>query len=79
MGGREMKQYKTCNGCKALSAGGRIAECCTLGFGTKPGKELMGYVVESLPTEPCPKPKSIKQYVFDYRNNNNYKTHESER
>jgi|GEM_PF-2056737 len=65
-----MKQYKTCNGCKALthsimSRNGSMV--CSLGYQTTIGKEIMNIVVETKPVESCPKPKTNNDLMECYK------------
>lgn len=57
--------HKTCNGCRALrnETGSRGNKICELGFGNKCTKEIMGIPVDFVPTELCPKPKTIDAYL----------------
>lgn len=65
-----MKQYKTCNGCKALTHCNRSkigGMKCGLGFSTEDAKIIMGVVVETKPTEPCLKPKTNSDYIYFHK------------
>jgi hypothetical protein len=58
---------KTCNGCKALvyETGSKVGTMyCQLGYGTKDKKILFGVVVETCPTEVCPKPKTNSDLIL---------------
>lgn len=68
-----MKQYKNCNGCKALTYS-PASKCggmqCSLGYSTKDGKQIMGITVENIPLEPCDKPKTNTELNYLYSLNN---------
>lgn len=51
-----MKQYKTCNGCKA--DGAAVRDGCSLRYPRKDGRRIAGVTVEAVPAVPCPKPKT---------------------
>lgn len=62
-----MRQKKNCNGCKALShVSGTTTGMmqCDLGYGTKCGQQLYGITVSTIPTEPCPKPLTNSDYIY---------------
>ena len=50
---------RTCNKCKALNIYGK----CDLGYKTKVSKYHQNISVTFSPTEECPKPKTIKEFV----------------
>jgi len=56
----KLKNYRKCNGCKAITCNstGALSYHCDLGYktGSKYG--------EIIPLEPCPKPKTNDQYIL---------------
>lgn len=65
-----MTQKRTCEGCRAARLvpqgilGDYYAPACDLGYEVKWGKKILGVNVEQVPLEPCPKPKTWRE--FDY-------------
>ena len=59
----ELKNFKTCNGCRAYDTSINMFGRCGLGFKIASGK-LNGYFVTiGKPLEPCFKPKTYSQYI----------------
>jgi len=58
----KLSQKRTCNGCKALEDSSYAAHC-QLHIPVKPLKTVGGIVVSFKPLAPCPKPKTIKDWL----------------
>ena len=57
-------QKKTCNGCKAY----QYPYDCALDYPIKEETHSPGLVVGGIPLEPCPKPKTIAEYLHAKQN-----------
>jgi hypothetical protein len=60
----EMKQYKKCGSCRALSRNHNGSPYCYLGYSVMPSTVVFGIIVDATPCEPCPKPLTVKNLVL---------------
>lgn len=68
-------RIKSCLGCDAMEMGIGMSNYCTLGYKTEPcetvggfyGKAKQAITCKIKPAEPCPKPRTVKEFLRLWR------------